>query len=214
MKKIFKEAFFRNRNKDKEKTKEQVFDTQPKHPASHTQLIGLGLNPRQEQQRRSQLGLDESSRADKGKLDVSIRYNTENIPADMISIFENGGKDIAENHRRYRKEQAEHLAKSKKEILETADAAVERLPQGQSKEALLLGVGPGTDYPLQKLAEQFDHLTVIELDEKGTRSAIEQLPLELRGKFNLVIADTTGIIDEYCQKIKESLNTSSSLKSF
>ncbi len=143
-------------------------------------------------------------------LDRSI----EHIPQEAIATFRELNKRILEANVKFKSEQTEHLAKSKREILQTATVALNRVAEGQSKKALLFGVGNGLDTPLQELAEKFDHLRLVELDSKSTENAIKQLPSELQTKIELVVADITGINGELCRSAQEFIDSSGSLKQY
>ena len=130
-----------------------------------------------------------------------LHDSAERISESLLASFTKTNEGIAEINSKFQEAHAGHLAKSKEEILRTATVALDRAPKGQTTKALLLGVGNGLDIPLQELAEKFDHLTVVELDGKSTEKAIKQLSPDLQKKFRLVVADVTGIIGEYCEKI-------------
>jgi hypothetical protein len=59
--------------------KDQASNTQPKHSASHDQLIGLGLNPQEHQQRKDQSDHAGSSEADKRKSQDSNESQVKNL---------------------------------------------------------------------------------------------------------------------------------------
>jgi hypothetical protein len=132
----------------------------------------------------------------------------EHIPPEVLAASRKTNKEIAEHNARFEAAHSKHLANSKREILQTATIALERVPEGQPKKALLLGVGNGLDTPLRELAEKFDQLTLVELDKESTEEAIKQLSPELQKKCMLVVADVTGIVGELCKEIKDQVNTS------
>lgn len=54
---------------------------------------------------------------------------------------------------------------------------------GLKGKALLLGVGNATDIPLATLAEQFDQLTLVEVDQESVVSAVQALPIKSQEKI-------------------------------
>jgi len=179
-------------------------------PSSETESKNLG--------RSSFEGSDRSKEHSDTALsthETVIHSSAKRIPLSLLESFTKTNRGIAEINRKFEAAHAEHLAKSKQKILETATAALKRAPEGQlTKKALLLGVGNGLDIPLQELAEKFDHLTVVELDRESTEKAIKQLPSGLQKKIRLVVADVTGIIGEYCEKIDGISNGSKGALTF
>ncbi|HEY4037101.1 MAG TPA: hypothetical protein VGL94_24355 [Ktedonobacteraceae bacterium] len=96
---------------------------------------------------------------------------------------------------------------------QTAKIALERAGEGQP-EALLFGAGNGLDTPLQEIASEFRHVTVVEVNRESTENAIRQLPQDLQEKFTLVVADITGIDADLCKSAQEHINDSDSRGQF
>jgi hypothetical protein len=108
----------------------------------------------------------------------------------------------------------EHFAKSKEAIIATAKIALDRVPKGQPKKALIFGIGHGFDTPLEELARSFDHITIVDCDKKSSEKAIMQLPPELQPKIKLVVDDITGVTHKYAIEMKEILKSSKKLTDF
>jgi len=90
---------------------------------------------------------------------------------------------------------AEHRGNSKREILATARAAIERAPSDRPRKAIILAAGECTDIPLRELAEdsRLDEITLVDIDRRGVEEAVRGLPLHYRRKIKIVTADLTGI---------------------
>ena len=132
----------------------------------------------------------------------------------MRELFNQMNKDISNDNECYREYQIEHLNKSKEAILDSAKIALSRVPEGQSKKALLLGVGNALDIPLPELVEMFDHLTVVELDRETTENAIKQLSPSLQAKIKLVEADISGILGLMSSEWQENIQNAESEADF
>lgn len=74
---------------------------------------------------------------------------------------------------------------------------------GMEKGALIVGVGAGQDIPLEKLGRAFETVRLIDIDLRYTRKAVEQLPEELREKFELEEADLSGIMAELSREAEK-----------
>ena len=146
--------------------------------------------------------------------EIEVHPSTKSIPGEVLKYFENMNKSILDQNSEYKELQAVHLAKSRQEILQTAEIACGRAPEGQPKKALLLGVGNALDIPLQELAERFDHLTVVELDRTSAEQAIKKLSPDLQPKIKLVVADISGVAGEICNQIENIVDNSDSQTKF
>ena len=118
--------------------------------------------------------------------EIEVHTSVNSLPSEMCELFSQINKDILKENEYYRDYQLEHINKSEEAILDSAKIALGRVPEGQSKKALLLGVGNALDIPLQELVEKFDRLTIVELDRESTENAIKQLSPSLQAKIKLV----------------------------
>ncbi len=75
--------------------------------------------------------------------------------------------------------------------------AISRSVEGLGKTALIAGAGSGHDLPLKSLGERFDRVVLVDIDIRHTRKAVESLPEELQGKFQIEQADLTGFFEEF-----------------
>lgn len=72
---------------------------------------------------------------------------------------------------------------------------------GLTGKALVLGVGNATDIPLAHLANQFDELTLVEVDEESVVKAVEALPIQSQEKIHIKIEDLTGVSGNIAQRM-------------
>lgn len=93
---------------------------------------------------------------------------------------------IKEVSRKFPTEYQKHFNQNKSHILSLA--------KGLEGDALILGLGNGDDIPLQLLAEQFENVTVVDVDVESMQQAIERLPLHLQNKIKMVRLDLTGLV--------------------
>lgn len=146
--------------------------------------------------------------------EIEVHTSVNSIPSEMCELFSQMNKDILKDNEYYREYQLEHINKSKEAILDLAKIALGRVPEGQSKKALLLGVGNALDIPLQELVEKFDHLTIVELDRESTENAIKQLSPSLQAKIKLVEADISGILGPMSSEWLENIQNAESEADF
>lgn len=81
---------------------------------------------------------------------------------------------------------AQHISKGKELILEAA--------KGLDKNALVVGVGNGNDIPLKELAQQFEQLTLVDIDSEAMERAVNTLEPELQKKIITHSCDITGVV--------------------
>ncbi len=110
-----------------------------------------------------------------------------------------------------------HFSNSQREILEASN--------GLTGTALILGVGPADDIPLEALARQFNHVHLVDCYRSSMEEAVNQLPIDLQAKCILHEVDLTGTVfktakliptfindipypshQQFVKRIKESLN--------
>ncbi len=108
--------------------------------------------------------------------------------ADILDMFTVTNVQIGNN--RVRPGTDQHVDNSLQTILSTASGL-------SSGRAIIFGLGNGIDVPLQKLAAQFDGLTIVEIDEPTATKTIAKLSPDLQEKCELIIDDISGVMDEY-----------------
>jgi hypothetical protein len=69
---------------------------------------------------------------------------------------------------------AKHISNNQSGILSAA--------KGFNKKALVVGIGNGTDIPLKELAQQFEQLTLVDIDSEAIQRAISTLEPKLQKK--------------------------------
>jgi len=100
--------------------------------------------------------------------------------------------------------QQEHLTRSRTGILDTATTALRQTPAGEERNAVILGAGGCFDIPLEELATQFDHITLVDIDTAQTEVALSMLPAKVLGKITLQKCDVSGSITELGRIIEDN----------
>jgi hypothetical protein len=91
----------------------------------------------------------------------------------------------------------EHATDNKELILRGAERAA-------GTTALVVGAGKLYDIPLRGLAERFERLLLVDIDEAALRQSVEHsgLSQELRRRLTLAVTDVTGISDTFLHKVR------------
>ena len=95
-----------------------------------------------------------------------------------------------------------HVERSRARILEAAAAA-----QGRSV-ATVLGAGVCTEIPLEELARRFDRVLLVDMDGASMVEAVERLPLELRSKVDIRVADITTFAAVLMRRLRRAVEES------
>lgn len=143
---------------------------------------------------------------------LSVHSSLFGIPTATMDAFTGMNASIRSNYKEHGGNYEEHLIKSKKAILTTAERAISRAPDGIKKKALILGAGSCLDIPLAELADRFDEVTLLEVDFNSTETAVRNLTLERQRKIKIIAADATGIMGEFAGNIQRA--TASPLPDF
>src|SRR5260221_1792948 len=96
------------------------------------------------------------------------------IPAETLGSFVGMNASIREAHEQLPLVYNEHVVNSKSALLQTADRALFRVPDGKRKRALILGAGNYLDIPLKQLTDRFDEVMLVEADYGSTEKAVKQ----------------------------------------
>ena len=134
--------------------------------------------------------------------EIECHPSMKHIPQKSLKALEEINELLLEQSDFFKEHQALHLESSKQEILETAQFALDQAPEGQPKKAVILGIGHALDIPLPELVKMYDHVTIVEMDDKTVRPVIEKLPPDLQKKVKVVIADVSGIIGKVSKKLQ------------
>lgn len=81
--------------------------------------------------------------------------------------------------------------------------AIARSISGLAEEAIVLGAGRGFDLPLSRMATQLKKIILVDMDSASCHKGLEELPRELRGKFNVESFDLTGLFSQVSNLIQE-----------
>lgn len=111
------------------------------------------------------------------------------ISTDLLNLFAKSNVQIRDNHERYVSSGQSHVDNSRRLILSSAS--------GLNGKVIIFGLGNGSDIPLEGLATQFDHLTIVEIDEAAATKTIGTLSPDLQEKCELVVDDISGVMSEY-----------------
>src|SRR5450432_1550974 len=94
----------------------------------------------------------------------------------------------------------EHGVSNKELLLRGAERAA-------GPRAVVIGAGKLYDIPLRKLAERFEQLLLVDIDDAALAESVKQVGLEpkLHARLSLVQADVTGITDVFLQRARAAL---------
>jgi hypothetical protein len=94
----------------------------------------------------------------------------------------------------------QHLAQSARAILAAA-------AQTGTQRAVVLGAGACEEIPLAELAERYEQVVLVDLDQASLDQALAApgLPEPIRHRFDLRIADLTGLADELARRWRSAL---------
>ncbi len=95
-----------------------------------------------------------------------------------------------------------HVERSHERILEAAGAAAGR------STATVLGAGVCTEIPLEDLARRFGRVLLVDMDGASMVEAVESLPIELRSKVDLRVADITTFAAVLMQRLHRAAEES------
>lgn len=115
---------------------------------------------------------------------------------DALAPFQHQN-DILEEHRnKFAQQHQPHYSTSQEWILKGA--------AGLRGEALILGIGNAADIPFKALAQQFEKVTIVEIDAVSIQRALGKLDdKELLKKITVIVADLTGCANPLDKEMKE-----------
>lgn len=124
----------------------------------------------------------------------ATQANFEQVGVRVNEVYSSINRDMHDKAERLKDYYKSHVASSKETIL--------RGCQGLSGQALVVGIGNGTDIPLEDLCRQFDKVTIQDIDEEALARAEKKVPEALRGKIEIVKGDLTGLVEEFVSLLK------------
>lgn len=92
-----------------------------------------------------------------------------------------------------------HVSSSKKMILEGAKNLHGR--------ALIVGIGNACEIPIEELANQFDSITIIDIDRNAMEKCLKKLDEKQREKIEVIHDDLTGLVGDFSQQCEELANS-------
>jgi len=134
-----------------------------------------------------------------------VHPSAENLPAFMLEGYAQVNAGIHAERRAFGTTlQAPHLRRSQQDIAETAGEALRRTGSGDERSAIVLGAGGCADIPLERLATDFDSVTVVDLDTSQTERALSNISGPLLGKITLMKADISGLAAGFARLFQEA----------
>lgn len=115
--------------------------------------------------------------------------------------YEAASQGIERLHDAHRAAWREHALSNKELLLRGAE-------QASGQQVLVLGAGKLYDIPLERLAERFERVVLVDIDERALCHSVERagLPGELRRRVTLSIADVTGSAETFSRKAHEAFD--------
>ena len=114
-------------------------------------------------------------------------------------FFQRAGAALSAAEQRYRDYWAPHIEESRRRILQAA-----KLAQGHSR-AVVLGAGSCREIPLEGLAQQFEQVVLVDLDEQSMREAVSRLSSELQDKVEIRVSDITSFAQPMMERVERAV---------
>ena len=122
----------------------------------------------------------------------------------LEEFFWRTGAALSAAEERYQDYWSPHVEKSHRRILQSAQLA------RQHSRAVVLGAGSCREIPLEGLAQQFEQVVLVDLDEQSMREAVGLLPAELREKVEIRVSDITSFARPMMERVEEAVENSRS----
>ena len=122
----------------------------------------------------------------------------------LEEFFWRTGAALSAAEERYQDYWSPHIEKSHDRILQSAQLA------RQHSRAVALGAGSCREIPLEGLAQRFEQVVLVDLDEQSMREAVGQLPSELQDKVEIRVSDITSFARPMMERVEEAVENSSS----
>lgn len=135
---------------------------------------------------------------------IEIFPSGKTLPASALAFYRRSNAALIDKHTSHVQEWADHIKSSRDFITQTAIDSRSR--------ALLFGVENATDIPLEALAEQFDQLTLVEVDQDSVVAAVEALPIKSQEKVKIIIDDLTGALGGMTAQLEQVVQTGSFMR--
>ena len=117
-------------------------------------------------------------------------------------FFQWTGAALSAAEQRYRDYWAPHIEESRRGILQAAKLAKQR------SRAIVLGAGSCREIPLEDLAQQFEQVVLVDLDEQSMREAVGRLPSELQDKVEIRVSDITSFARPMMERVERAVKES------
>lgn len=114
-----------------------------------------------------------------------------NAPPFLASINDTG-KRYAQKFVHCQPYWQSHIDNSRDLILKGAQLGLKRAKQAEKTSVTILGVSDAKDIPLLELAEQFDQIKLVDIDESSMLKLINCLPQNLSPKVSIHVLDLTN----------------------
>jgi hypothetical protein len=129
-----------------------------------------------------------------------------------------GARNLEEAYSRFNREQYTHFFEGKEpEQQEWKDFfrwhsrnVSDASEEARGGNACILGAGPCNDIPLEELARRFSQVSLVDMDPEAPELARSRLPLELRWKVPVYIADASAFISDFVARSEEIIGSAES----
>ena len=114
-------------------------------------------------------------------------------------FFQRAGAALSAAEQRYQDYWSPHVEKSHERILQSAKLAKEH------SRAVVLGAGSCREIPLEGLAQQFEQVVLVDLDEQSMREAVGRLSSELQDKVEIRVSDITSFAQPMMERVERAV---------
>ena len=122
-------------------------------------------------------------------------------PQEFFNTTGAGGRAFDQSYGEY---WLPHIEQSRRAIQDAAAST-----SGRAR-AVVLGAGKCREIPLEKLAEEFQHVILVDLDKGSMEQAVRELPPPLQAKVEVRVSDVTSFVESMMADVREAIATSRS----
>lgn len=140
--------------------------------------------------------------------DIKVFSSQDVIFPDVLEFYGTLNRNLRAEGDRPEKlvEWQKHIDKSKNAILDAS--------KGLQGSALILGMGNAMDIPLGEFSSQFDHITVVEMDQEAAELVLGRLSEIDQKKITLIVDDLTGAIADGTDKVRTAISKNDNISTF
>ena len=134
-------------------------------------------------------------------LAAAISFSTVSAQT-LDEFFQGTGAALSAAEQRYNDYWVPHVEKSRGRVLQAAELATGR------STAVVLGAGSCREIPLEGLAQRFEQVLLVDLDEQSMREAVGRLPAELQDKVEVRVSDITSFAQPMMERVERAVKES------